>query len=216
MGLRAPPPEARQSGPGRARARRIVAAMLAVIEDLDAADETAPGATHTQHPLNPVEDDATPIAETAPSTLPIAPPEWREPGSIVCIAGRGVLDDAVTAMLEQLLWKRGFGVRRVTHAEVARDRIAEIDFAGTRLVCLSYLELGGSPTHLRYLVRRLRRAAPGASVMVGLWPEGEAALTDAQIQQTLGADLYVGSLRAAVDAAAALADEPATLERQTA
>ncbi len=172
----------------RERATRIVDSMLAVIHELD--------------------DHAVEGEEL--------PPEWRQPGAVTCVAGRGVLDDAVTAMIEQLLRHRGFGVRRITHAEVARDRIGTLDFTGARLVCLSYLELGGTPSHLRYLVRRLRRSAAAAHVMVGLWPEGEAALTDTQIQQTLGADLYVGSLRAAVDAAAALANEPATLERQTA
>ena len=180
--------DARRGVVDRERATRIVDSMLAVIHDLD--------------------EYAVDGAEL--------PPEWREPGAVTCIAGRGVLDDAVTAMIEQLLRHRGFGVRRITHAEVARDRIAAIDFTGTRLVCLSYLELGGTPSHLRHLVRRLRRSAGAARIMVGLWPEGEAALTDAQIQQTLGADLYVGSLRAAVDTAAALANEPVTHERQTA
>jgi predicted PurR-regulated permease PerM len=170
--------DARRGVVDRARAHRIVDAMLAVIDDLD---------------------------EHAPEGADAVPPEWSASGSIVCIAGRGVLDDAVTAMLEQLLRHRGFGVRRVAHAEAARDRAARLDLSGARLVCLSYLELGGAPGHLRHLVRRVRRVAGDAEIMVGLWPEGEAALTDAEIQRTLGAERYVGSLRAAVDAAATLA-----------
>ena len=172
----------------RARATRIVDSMLAVIHELD--DRAVQGEA--------------------------LPPEWRAPGAVTCVAGRGVLDDAVTAMLEQLLRHRGFGVRRITNEEVGRDRIGGLDFTGTRLVCLSYLELGGTPSHLRFLVRRLRRSAGAARIMVGLWPEGEAALTDSQIQQTLGADLYVGSLRAAVDAGLALADETTIEEREIA
>ncbi len=180
--------DARRGVVDRERATRIVDSMLAVIHELD--DHAVEGEG--------------------------LPPEWREPGAVVCVAGRGVLDDAVTAMIEQLLRHRGFGVRRITHAEVARDRIAGNDFTGARLVCLSYLELGGTPSHLRYLVRRLRRSAGAAQVMVGLWPEGEAALTDNQIQQTLGADRYVGSLRMVVDVAAQMAGEPASQERLTA
>ncbi len=174
--------DARRGVVDRERATRIVDSMLAVIHDLD--EYAVDG--------------------------PELPPEWSAPGAVTCVAGRGVLDDAVTAMVEQLLRHCGFGVRRITHAEVGRDRIAALDFTGARLVCLSYLELGGTPSHLRYLVRRMRRAAGTARIMVGLWPEGEAALTDGQIQQTLGADLYVGSLRAAVDAAATLANEFST------
>ena len=62
------------------------------------------------------------------------------------------------------------------------------------------MELTGSPAQLRYLVKRLRQRAPSAKIVVGLWPEGEAALTDAAIQRQVGADHYVGSLRKAMDA----------------
>lgn len=175
-GLKLAAADARRGVVDRPRAERIVGAMLAVVHDLD---DHAPDGS---------------VSDT----------DWARPGAVICVAGRGVLDDAVTAMLEQLLRHRGLGVRRVTQAEVGRDRIGAADFSGARLICLSYLELGGSPSHLRYLVRRLRRAAPNARVMVGLWPEGEAALSDEQIQRALGADLYMGSLCAAVDAATAL------------
>ncbi len=36
-------------------------------------------------------------------------------------------------------------------------------------------------------------------MVVGLWPEGEAAFTDVSIQRAVGADLYVGSLGKAVE-----------------
>ena len=49
-------------------------------------------------------------------------------------------------------------------------------------------------------MRRIRARAGDVPILVGLWPEGEAALTDGQIQRTLGADLYVGTLGAAVEA----------------
>ncbi|PAX07093.1 AI-2E family transporter [Sphingomonas lenta] len=188
QGLKLAAADARRGVVDRSRAYQIVDAMLAVVHDLD---------------------------EHAPEEPEIADPDWAEPGAVTCIAGRGVLDDAVTAMVEQLLRHRGFGVRRITHAEVGRDRIGRLDLSGAKLICLSYLELGGTPGHLRYLVRRLRRAAPHVRIMVGLWPEGEAALTDRQIQQALGADLYVGSLAGAVEAALALAAQPVS-EREIA
>jgi len=199
-GLKLAAEDARRGAIHRPQARRLVENMVGLIHDLDDHDETAtPAPTPSLHPL-----PGQPIAETAPATLPDAPAEWQAPGSVVCIAGRGVLDDAVTAMLEQLLGRRGFGVRRVNHAAAGRDAAVPLDLSGAKLVCLSYLELGGTPSHLRYLVRRLRRMTD-APVLVGLWPEGEAALSDEQIQRTLGADRYVGSLGQAVEASLALA-----------
>jgi len=199
-GLKLAAEDARRGAIHRPQARRLVENMVGLIHDLDDHDETAtPAPTPSLHPL-----PGQPIAETAPATLPDAPAEWQALGSVVCIAGRGVLDDAVTAMLEQLLGRRGFGVRRVDHAAAGRDAAVPLDLSGAKLVCLSYLELGGTPSHLRYLVRRLRRMTD-APVLVGLWPEGEAALSDEQIQRTLGADRYVGSLGQAVEASLALA-----------
>ena len=202
-GLKLAAADVRRGVVDRSGARRIVSAMLTVVDELDAEDETAHGAAR----LSPV-DPHPAIPETAPSALPDAPDAWRASGSIICVAGRGPLDDAVTAMMAQLLGKRGFGVRRVEHNATARDALAALDLPSTKLICLSYLEVGGTPSHLRYLVRRLRAASGGVPVMVGLWPEGEAALTDQQIQRTLGADLYVGTLSAAVDAALSLAQAP--------
>jgi hypothetical protein len=93
----------------------------------------------------------------------------------------------------------------VPHAAAGRDAAERIDFTGARLICLSYLEIGGTPSHLRYLIRRLRREAPDAAILVGLWPEGEAALNEEQIQRVLGADAYVGTLGQAVAEVSALA-----------
>jgi predicted PurR-regulated permease PerM len=116
----------------------------------------------------------------------------------ICVAGHGPFDDAVTAMLAQLLGQRGVMVRRVPNAAVSRDSIATLDVTGIDVIAVSYLEVTGSPAQLRYLVRRLRERAPTARIIVGLWPQGEAALSDAAIQRTLGADRYVGSLANAV------------------
>jgi hypothetical protein len=76
---------------------------------------------------------------------------------------------------------------------------------------VSYLELGGAPAHLRYMLRRLRHRAPHAAIIVGLWPKGEAVLNDPEAQKALDGDRYVGSMRDAVDATlAALSDPPAS------
>ena len=42
-----------------------------------------------------------------------------------------------------------------------------------------YTLLGGAPAHLRYLVRRLRQRAPHATLITGLWGQGDPVLNDA-------------------------------------
>lgn len=157
-----------------ARIRQMTRTMMAVIDDLSSHIDKG---------------DIVPVA--------------KDNAVIACIAGRGPFDDAVTTMLSQVLSRRGLAARVIRHQATSRDEIARLDLGGIKTIVVSYLELTGSPAHLRFLVRRLRQKAPQARIIVGLWPEGEAALSDAAIQSTLGADAYVGSLRAAADAVVA-------------
>ena len=134
-------------------------------------------------------------------------------GLVACVAGRGPFDDVVTAMLAQLLAQRGVDSRTIHHTAVSRDTIAQLDLSAVKVIVVSYLELAGAPAHLRYLIRRLRRRAPHAAVIAGLWPTGEAALIEPQAQKALGGDRYVASMREAIDATlAALSDLPPSQE----
>ena len=93
--------------------------------------------------------------------------------------------------------------------------IAQLDLSSVSVIILSYLELEGTPAQLRYLIRRLRHRAPHAALIAGLWPEGEAVLTEAEAQKTLGGDRYVTSLRDAIDAALAALRGPSASEDVT-
>jgi predicted PurR-regulated permease PerM len=119
---------------------------------------------------------------------------------VACVAGRGCFDEVVAAMLQQLVEREGFATRRVEHRAVSRDEIAELDVGGVATIAIVNLELSGAPPHLRYLVARVRQQAPDATLIVGLWPPGDPALANADTQAEIGADRYVGSLAAAVDA----------------
>ena len=78
------------------------------------------------------------------------------------------------------------------------------------MVCISYLEISGSPAHLRYLVRRLRGRLPtGTSILVGLWQTEDEVLQDHALQSLVGADHYTTSLREAVETCVRVAHEPA-------
>ena len=117
-------------------------------------------------------------------------------------------DDAMSAMLAQLLGQKRVAVRRIPHDAASRTAIGGLDLANAAVVVLSYLELAGSPAHLRYLIKRVRQRAPAATLIVGIWPEGEAVLGNDDIRRAVGADDYVRSLREAADAAVAALHAP--------
>jgi hypothetical protein len=102
------------------------------------------------------EKGATEVA-ALPSVLS---PEELAPGwqgtVVLCVAGRGSLDEASAAMLVQLLEKRGIGARVVPSEAVSVANLFRLDVTGVQMACLSYLE-PGSFANPRYLVRRLRR-----------------------------------------------------------
>jgi predicted PurR-regulated permease PerM len=161
----------------RERAAAVAASMLAIVDDLGEYEDSVPA----------------PRA-VVPATRPGS-------GTVACIAGRGPLDDAVAAMLAQLLEQRGVVTQRVPYAVVGRERIAQFEPANVAVAVVVSVALEGAPAHVRHLVRRLRMRLPGTSIVVGLWRGGDALVHTPDMQQTLGADAYVTSLRAAVDAA---------------
>jgi predicted PurR-regulated permease PerM len=131
----------------------------------------------------------------APSP-PLPAAEWAA-SAVLCIAGRGSLDEAVAAMLAQLLAKHGIGARVVSHGEVSTPNLRQLDGAGVRLVCLSYLE-PNDLANARYLVRRLRRRLPNVKIVVGFWTLSAAETLSREALRETTADEIVTSLRQAV------------------
>jgi hypothetical protein len=101
-------------------------------------------------------------------------------------------------MLAQLLGKHGLGARSVPHTAFSRTGAAPPDTDGVAMVCITYLDPGASPTHLRYLLRRIRQAIPDARILVGLVPSEEADLTAPRMRAAVAADGYCSSLQQAV------------------
>lgn len=150
------------------------------------------GAAQMTKSMMSVIEDLQPTSGVAPSDT------MAKTQTVACVAGHGPFDDAVTAMLTQLLGQQGVHAKRIPNTAVSRDAMQTLDLTGIDVIAISYLEVTGSPAQLRYLVRRLRARAPNTRIVVGLWPQGEATLSDTGIQQALGADRYVSSLAEAV------------------
>jgi predicted PurR-regulated permease PerM len=188
--------------------RRIEAVREAIgslVEDLEEYDDRDPSLAESDQaavaptraeqdlPVRPAPNDEAPAQSLLPS-------RWRGPAAVMCLAGRGPFDAAVSLMLAQLLRKHGLGASVVPYEAGSRASIGALDGHGVAMVCVSYLELTGSPSHLRYLLRRLRQRLPEASILVGYWPAEEEILRDARIRAAIGADYYASSLHDTVEA----------------
>jgi predicted PurR-regulated permease PerM len=158
----------------REQARVMTDALLAIVDDLGEYKELPAGAAVASSPR-----DGTRV--------------------VACVAGRGPMDDAASAMLAQLLERRGVAARRIPYVTVSRERIAQLDASGITAVVVASVALDGVPVHQRQLIRRLRAHLPGIPVIAGFWREGDAAVADPATRETLGADALVTSLRQAVE-----------------
>ncbi|MGF6759614.1 AI-2E family transporter [Paraburkholderia sp. GAS42] len=131
----------------------------------------------------------------------------RAANQVLCIAGRGPLDELASSILVQLLGKHALDCRVISHDEASRARIGSLDVAAATTVCIFYLNIDGIPSHLRYLLRRVRQRLPEAAIVVGLWPTGDTDQWSEDLQSAIGADCYATSVREMVDACL---DNPAT------
>jgi predicted PurR-regulated permease PerM len=178
---------------------RIKLSINGLIEELDdgEANRPAPAGTEEAAPTPiPPGDPAADVHDGRPVVTPAA----GEPPRVLCIAGRGPLDEEASAMLAQLLKKQGLASRVVPHAATARAAIGALDVSAVAMVCISYVSMTSNPSHLRYLMRRLRVRLPrDVPVLIGFWPEDEAILHDERLRAAVGADYYTSSLHEAVE-----------------
>ena len=183
---------------------RIKTVVQDLVDGLDDHDDADPKPIDDNAVLAPTSDQRELPKQPAPDTeVPEHAervPEWQGETPVMCVAGRGPLDEAAAIMLAQLLRKHAVGARVVSHEAVSRSAIHSLDTTGVAMVCISYLEISGTPSHLRYLIRRMQRVLPRAPLVVGLWPADDSVLADERLRAALGADHYVTSLRDAVSA----------------
>jgi predicted PurR-regulated permease PerM len=174
-----------------------------IADTIDCEDATPPVAAGKDKGSPSEESDESPSLPDL-AVLRDLPPEW-DTKPVLCVAGRGPFDDAVARMLIQLLEKHGLGGRVEKDAAVSSSNIVRLNSAGVKVVCLSYLDLGSGPAHLRHSIQRIRRQIAGATLVVGLWGRADNANRE-QLKTTTAADYYVSSLREAlslcIDAAA--------------
>jgi hypothetical protein len=200
------------------RIERVSESIASLVEDLDEYDDQDPSLLENDHAVTAptrAEQDLPTQAATEEPIPPELPASWRGSAPVMCLAGRGPLDEAASLMLAQLLKKHGIGAAVLPHTAGSRAAIGALDGSGVAMVCLSYLELIGSPSHLRYLVRRLRLRLPGVPILVGFWPDEAEVLKDDRMRAAIGADYYTSSLHDAVEACLEAAYNSDAMSRTT-
>ena len=98
------------------------------------------------------------------------PESWRDAPlePVLCVAGRGPLDEAAALLLVDMLGKYGVGARVVSSDETSAANVRDLQCMGVQLTCVSYLE-PGTFKNARYQVRRLRKRMPGVPVIALFW-----------------------------------------------
>ena len=116
---------------------------------------------------------------------------------VYCIAGRNELDAAAALLFVHLLRLAGHaGEAQVLSAGQLMSDASDPRLSEANLICLSLIG-ASTPARARYLVRRVRRRAPRAHVIVGFWgvPQEEMAVA----RGTIDASIHVvTTLREAV------------------
>ncbi len=181
------------------RIRGTVSGLVIELSEYDDAEPAAKPATELAGTSGQNEPTpASPPLKTAAVRSALAD-GWEGETPVLCLAGNGPFDEAASAMLRQLLEKHGIGARVSPYRAASREAIGMLDVNGVAMVCVSYLDVAGTPSHLRYLMRRVRQRLPQALILIGLWPAEDAVLTDKQLRAAIGADFYATSLREAVN-----------------
>jgi predicted PurR-regulated permease PerM len=192
-GLKLAQSDAERGSLDQERMQRIRDAVAEIVDDLSAHQETpeASPAPTAEGPLAQISkiEVGEPIA-SAPSELP---EQWRNGEPVLCIPGVGLLDEAVAITLAELIRRRGIGAGVKEADTLSMAKIFALETKDVKLVCLCYLE-NATPAQVRYAVRRIRRKAPDAFILVSLLNESDKIEETKTVELSPGTELVKGSL----------------------
>jgi len=118
--------------------------------------------------------------------------------AMVCIGGRGPVDQSAGSLLVQLFGREGLSAEMSDEAGLAGLAAIKAAHQDVPLICVSYVGTARS-TQVRFMVRRIRRLFPATQVLVGLWTMPATDPEWALIKDGLGDHPVVTSLKAALE-----------------
>jgi predicted PurR-regulated permease PerM len=151
---------------------RIRDTVSEVVEDLE-THEDLEAHKDSKNALSAAEDEG-PLAKlhqlekTGDASL--SPQIRRAEGVVLCIPGRGLLDEAVAMPLAQLLRREGLSAEAKEAETLSMSKLFALEIKGVALICLCFLE-HATPAQLHYATRRLRRKAPGVFILATVFDE---------------------------------------------
>jgi hypothetical protein len=177
---------------------RIRDAIAGLLDDLEVHDDVAPTAKQVDDgPAadSAIEGDFRPPPSRVPPSIKALPPSWVGEAPVMCIGGRGPLDDAAASIVAQILAKHGLPSRIAQNEAVARAALPNLDMRDVSLLVVSYMEATGSPAHLRSLLRRLHQRVPKAGIILALWSADSPPEPGRDLRQTEGIHDFATTLR---------------------
>jgi hypothetical protein len=184
------------------RRERVAASALALVDNLEDYAREEALTDETTEPA-PEEAEVADKVQTSSEVERKALPDGTDK-LVICVGGRGELDNAAVAMLSQVLKAQGANTRTVDHLAMDPARIRNLDLSGAHAVVIGFLNVQ-SVAHARYMVRRIKRTQSSLRVGVVFWMQGENALSDMKLVATIGGDFVAHNMWEAV--AGALLDE---------
>lgn len=197
-GLQLAQADAERNALDQERLAKIRDAVSEFTSDLSEQDERPPAkgnSTTDAEASSAVES----VAENAANEhLPVLrretlPPDWQGEHPVLCVAGRSLIDEAAAIMLAQLSTEHGLAARVEGAASLSTTNVFRLDTTGVAIVCLVYLD-AGSPAHMRYSVRRLRRKLPLATIILGCWVKDIDAAALELLREGAKADIVATSI----------------------
>ncbi len=182
--------------------RRINESALDIIEGLEDVDDVVMAVREQEElpaALEMSDSEAGVRHEAPPSHFDAA--REGHTASVLCIAGRGVLDDLAAAIAVQLFRKHGLGADLAAYERFSRTRFDTVDLTGVTLICVISFDAAESPPYLRNLLRRLHQRAGTADLIVGLVVPESALEGEAVIRKTSAATSFKELVEACVGAA---------------
>jgi hypothetical protein len=199
-----------------ARLERMRQTIEELVDDLSDHPDQEPKSGRTDDP-EAIAAVAASEDEGMPTDLPVLTPEdlnpqFRSETPILCIGGQSPVDEAAALMLVQLLTKHGLSARLESTAALSVQSTSRLENTDVAVVCLSYLD-AGSPAHMRYAVRRLRRRLPQAKILLGCWTADTNTTVAENLREAARADLAASTLREATALCLALARTGPTVSK---